>query len=378
MIKTIAFYLPQFYTFPENDEWWGKGFTEWTNVKKAKSLFWGHQMPEVPLNNNYYDLSNINTMIWQSKLAMDYGVDGFCYYHYWFKNGKKLLEKPVENMLRNDKVKIPFCLCWANEAWSRTWDGHGNDILMDQEYDEDLDSLKKHFEYLLPYFKDSRYIKENNKPLFIIYKPYLINDISKLITCWNELARQEGFDGIFWGLQHTDNFKYLDLVNKFDLAIEFEPSYTANHEMRIFNAKEEKRKISGKEILLIIKHISMKVLHSIFKIPIINGYDETWNWINKRVPKNTNTAPGAFVSWDNTPRKGVSGITYHKPSPSKFKKYMIERYKRTKSIYNSDYLFINAWNEWAEGAHLEPDEKNEYGYLQALKEAQEISKIRVV
>lgn len=229
MIKTIAFYLPQFYTFPENDEWWGKGFTEWTNVKKAKPLFWGHQMPEVPYNNNYYDLSNVDNMIWQSKLAMKYGVDGFCYYHYWFKNGKKLLEIPVENMLNNEEVEIPFCLCWANEAWARTWDGNEADVLMPQEYDEDIDSLKKHFYYLLPFFKDKRYIKEHNKPLFIIYKPYLIQDINKLMECWNELAIQEGFNGIFWGVQHTDNFKYTKLMDKFDLPIEFEPSYTANH-----------------------------------------------------------------------------------------------------------------------------------------------------
>jgi len=374
MIKTIAFYLPQFYTFPENDEWWGKGFTEWTNVKKSKSLFWGHSMPEVPLNDNYYDLSNIDTMIWQSKLAMQYGVDAFCYYHYWFKNGKKLLEKPIENMLHNRNVNIPFCLCWANEAWTRTWDGHGSDILMPQEYDEDIESLTMHFKYLLPFFKDDRYIKENNKPLFIIYKPYLINDITRIMSCWNELAKEEGFDGIYWGVQHTDNFGYSDLIAKFDMAIEFEPSYTANHEMRINNY--DNTEISIKECLKKIKCILMKLLHVFFKVPLINSYDEIWKCINNRIPQNERIAPGAFVSWDNTPRKGIRGITYQKATPEKFKKYMIERYSRAKNVYKSQYLFINAWNEWAEGAHLEPDEQNGYGYLEALKDAQLVSHIK--
>ncbi|MEY8381164.1 glycoside hydrolase family 99-like domain-containing protein [Ileibacterium valens] len=375
MIKTIAFYLPQFYTFPENDEWWGEGFTEWTNVRKAKPLFKGHQMPEIPAENNYYDLSKPEVMEWQSRLAKEYGVDGFCYYHYWFKDGKQLLEKPVENMLRNKKVDIPFCLCWANEAWARTWDGNENSILMPQEYDEDYQSLKKHFDYLLPFFKDSRYIKENNKPLFIIYKPYLINDISKLMNCWNELAINEGFAGIFWGLQHTDNFNHEDLIKRFDMAIEFEPSYTANHEMRLKN--EIKRiGLNNKKINSEIKNILYKIVYKLTPLPLIRNYDETWEFINNRVPKFKSMVPGAFVSWDNTPRKNGKGIVYHRATPLKFRSYMVERYNRAINIYGSKYLFINAWNEWAEGAHLEPDQRNGYGYLEALKEAQKIMNIQ--
>ncbi|MCD7820315.1 MAG: glycoside hydrolase family 99-like domain-containing protein, partial [Lachnospiraceae bacterium] len=169
-VKIIPFYLPQFHTIPENDKWWGKGFTEWTNVRKAVPLFEGHQQPKLPLGDHFYNLLDDETKIWQAELAKQYGIFGFCYYHYWFKNGKRLLEKPAEQMLKNKDIDLPFCFCWANENWSRNWDGGNHEIIMAQEYGGKRE-WEMHFQYLLPFFRDKRYITMNGKPLFIIYKP---------------------------------------------------------------------------------------------------------------------------------------------------------------------------------------------------------------
>lgn len=365
-MKAIAFYLPQFHTFPENDEWWGKGFTEWTNVKKSKSLFKGHNRPEVPLNNNYYDLSKIENMIEQAKLAKKYGLYGFCYYHYWFE-GKLLLEKPLENMLCEKSVDIPFCMCWANESWARTWDGQETNILIKQNYNDSEEGWKKHFEYLLKFFKDDRYIKINNKPMFIVYKPYLIKKYKQMLDFWNKLSMEHGFEGMYFGYQYPDSLKYDDIQDEFDFGIEFEPTLTFGQIME------------GKEGLSLFKKINY--LHKIpnglkntlkTKLsmqPYIVDYDYVWEKILSRKPLNNKIFPGAFCSWDNTPRKGKSGLVFYEATPEKFKEYLARQFKRAKEDYNVDFIFINAWNEWGEGAHLEPDIYNGYGYLEALKNA---------
>ena len=188
--KIIAFYLPQYHAIPENDQWWGKGFTEWTNVKKAKPLFEGHDQPRIPLNHNYYNLLDDNTKIWQANLAKKYGVYGFCYYHYWFKGGKKLLEKPAEQMLSNKSIDLPFCFCWANENWTRNWDGGNREIMVEQDYGN-KDDWECHFQYLLQFFKDKRYITVDGKPLFIIYKPDLIIDIYEMVKYFRQSIVEE-------------------------------------------------------------------------------------------------------------------------------------------------------------------------------------------
>lgn len=345
-MKQIAFYLPQFHTIPENDKWWGKGFTEWVNVKKSKPLFRGHNQPEVPLQG-YYDLSNVNEMVKQAKMAKEYGLYGFCYYHYWFE-GKLLLEKPLEQMLVTPGVDIPFCLCWANETWSRTWDGSEKKILIAQNYDEDDEMLRKHFDYFLKFFKDQRYIKEGNKPILIIYKPHLIKNIDHIIDYWNKLASENGFDGIYFGYQHHSAFSFPDKTKGFDFGIEFEPWYTIDQED------------------MLKQTFFQKVYRKVLKKPLILNYDEVWKKILARY-SSEKTMPGAFVSWDNTPRMANRGIVVLGATPEKFKRYYKKQMKRAKTIYHTDYIFINAWNEWAEGAHLEPDEKNGYGYLEGLK-----------
>jgi len=347
-MKILAFYLPQFHEIPENNEWWGKGFTDWTNVKKAKPLIKGQYQPREPLNDNYYDLSNVEVMKWQSKIAQDHGVYGFCYYHYWF-DGKLLLEKPLENMLKDKEVTIPFCFSWANEPWARTWDGRDTDVLMPQRYGDEKD-WKKHFDYLLQFFKDERYIKEGNKPMMVIYKTMHIPRVEEMCEYWNKLAIENGFNGIYFvetlgGIQHKP---YLNIS---EAAIEFEPNLTmANHEWSLFE-----------KIIHKLKRIYNKGL-SIF------NYDLIWNEVLKRDIDRFQKKLylGAFVDWDNTARKSFKGVVYKGSTPNKFEKYVSKQIKRSNK---NGYIFINAWNEWAEGTYLEPDKKIGLKYLEAIRKA---------
>ena len=357
MTKIIAFYLPQFHAIPENDEWWGKGFTEWTNVRNSKPNYRGHYQPEVPLEKNYYSLLDEKTQIWQSELALNYNVDGFCYYHYWF-DGRLLLEKPMENMLTNEEIKIPFCICWANESWSRTWTGNEKEVLIKQNYDSDNKSIEAHFNYLLKFFKDERYIKKNNKPVFIIYKPYLIENLSCFIEIWNRLARENGFDGIWWGHQSSLSFNYD--VSSFDFGIEFEPFYT-----RQFEAEKEKEQSRFRKYILNPKRLIKKLREK-----IRGGWTESYDYfINASSQRSTNNHSylGAFPSWDNTPRRGKKSYMVKGSTPEKFEKYLRTVFEKNRNKENNDYIFINAWNEWAEGAHLEPAEKYGLKYLEVIK-----------
>lgn len=374
-MKVIALYLPQYHDIPENDQWWGKGFTEWVNVKKAKPLYEEHYQPHVPLNNNYYNLLNDDVKIWQADLAKKYGVYGFCYYHYWF-NGKMLLEQPMEQMLRNKEVDFPFCVCWANEPWTRAWVGE-TETLIAQQYGQEKE-WKEHFEYLLPFFKDDRYIKENNEPLFVIYRPEVIGVLKEMLDYWDKLAIENGFSGMKFAFQTIS----MDLEHNsekalFNYDIEFQPTYA--YQDLFANKYSTLRKIYGKSSNFFEKHFGVNPLRFITKKLKVSAtgvgtlskvnYDEAWKAIlDKKVEDNTRI-PGAFVEWDNTSRHGDRGRVYEGATPQKFQKYMSALIKKAKNEYHKDYIFINAWNEWAEGAHLEPDEKNKYGYLEALKDA---------
>ena len=360
-MKKIAFYLPQFHAIPENDEWWGKGFTDWTNVKASKPQYKGHVQPEVPLNDNYYDLLNPETQIWQADLAKRYGIDAFCYYHYWFE-GKLLLERPMENMLKNPKIDIPFCICWANETWARTWDGKETDILIKQNYNENREAWKSHFEYLLQFFRDERYVKNNGRPLLLIYKPYLITNCKEMIIYWRELAVENGLTGLYIGYQYPESFDYdMDELG-FDFGVEFEPLYTG-HEFSVQNSGNwEKLRFYAKDPEWLFR----KMMYKLFHCPNIWNYDTAWNMILRRKPEKENVMPGAFPAWDNSPRKKNNATIYRGASPEKFKKYFSMQMERAEKIYHAEYIFINAWNEWGEGAHLEPDEVNGYAWLEAV------------
>lgn len=364
-MKKIAFYLPQFHQIPENDTWWGEGFTEWSNVKKASPLFRGHNQPEVPLGHNYYDLSDPDIQVWQSELAMKYGIDGFCYYHYWFE-GKLLLEKPMENMLHNQKITIPFCICWANETWARTWDGEENDILIAQNYREDFDAWEAHFDYFVRFFRDERYIRHEGKPVLLIYKPQLITNCREMILFWRRLAVEQGLPGLYVGFQHCSAFAFDMEGLGFDFGVEFEPMYTIKTMKPVGKSCKDRFIFALKNPAWFLK----RTLERVSGRPEIYDYDDVWQRIITRKHTSDKIYPGAFPSWDNTPRRGKKAIVFRGSTPEKFalylKKYAAELTASGRN-YDNGFMFINAWNEWAEGAHLEPDEVNRYGYLEAVR-----------
>ena len=353
-MKFISFYLPQFHEIPENNEWWGKGFTEWTNTKRAKALFKGHEQPKEPLNDNYYDLSNVDTLRWQTDLAKKYGVYGFCFYHYWF-NGKKLLEKPAEILLEHQEIQFPFCLCWANHTWSRAWDGKNNDILIEQKYGDQAGQIE-HFEYLMKFFSDERYIKINGKPVMVIYDASSIPECDSMLELWNQMAKGKGMAGIEF-LEMLSSHNSGSSWTGFDGKIEFEPMYTIRHKIPFLRAAQRPmRRLINKAF----QRIGLKK-HLLNRI----DYDYIWNNIINRIRKDADkTYLGAFIDWDNCARRGKDGLIVDGASAPKFKHYLHKQVALSKK----EYIFINAWNEWAEGCYLEPDKINGYSYLEAIKE----------
>lgn len=371
--KIIPFYLPQFHTIPENDEWWGKGFTEWTNVKKSVPLFEGHDQPRIPLNQNYYNLLDDNVKIWQAELAKEYGIFGFCYYHYWFKNGKQLLEKPVEQMLANKEIDLPFCFCWANENWSKNWDGGNREVIMEQDYGTEED-WEKHFQYLLPFFKDERYITVDGKPLFVIYKPEQMIDVYQMVQYFRKRACEEGFPGMCFAYQFPTY--YADMYYRddiFDYRIGFEPVYSRNAAAlkQPGTAKKVRimRKVFGENAISAYRKFRQKKMKNTWpksQSLAMFFYDETWETILNN-HWNEEFLPGAFVDWDNTPRN-KHGVMYAGFSIDKFEYYMKKLVDRA-NAENKSMIFVNAWNEWGEGAFLEPDEKYGFQKLEAIKRA---------
>lgn len=364
-VNVIAFYLPQFHTIPENDDAYGKGFTEWTNVKKAKPLFEGHRQPRVPLNDNYYCLlDNGKTMKEQAKLAQDNGVFGFCYYHYYFKNGKKLLEKPLEEMLENKEIDIPFCMCWANENWSKRWDGGNNEVIVEQNYD-DLEGIEEHVKYLSKFLADPRYITVNGAPLLLIYKPDLIPNVKQYVARIRECFKKNGFEKVFIASQFPTyylNKKHLEI---FDYYVQFEPMFT---DYRVKQAAHPFRQFLKR---LAIKLHLYKTIKKAQKKPTSlthMNYDEKWqNNLNFKV-NDKRLIAGAFADWDNTARN-KNGTVYDGVTIEKFASYFDSLTQKVKKEYSLPLIFINAWNEWAEGTYLEPDTDHEYGYLKAIKHA---------
>ena len=343
-IKIIAKYLPQFYRTPENDLWWGEGFTEWTAVKNAIPLFEGHLQPVHPLNENYYNLLNKETMEWQASLMQKYGIDGMCFYHYWFKNGKKILEKPAENLLSWSDIKMPFCFCWANESWVKTWSNAGNGnawvdgdraqrklsddgILLEQRYGGQKE-WKDHFDYLLPFFKDKRYIRYEGKPVFLIYKPLSMPCVFNMIQYWRKLAFEEGLSGLYIIGENLDK-KYI-----FDARLLGEPAH--------------------------IFHSYFEGEHKITYSAAVEAELSS--------PKEEGTFYGAFTGYDNSPRMGAKGNIVIKASASLFERQMEGMIQKNLES-GKGILFVNAWNEWGEGMHLEPDVMDNYSYLQAAYDA---------
>lgn len=370
-MKIIPLYLPQFHTIPENDEWWGKGFTEWVNVRDAKPLFEGHNQPRVPLNNNYYDLSDIETLKWQCRIAKEYGIYGFCMYHYWF-NGHLLLEKPMEMLLAHPEIDIKYCVSWANHDWTDAWKASNRQpkVLIAHNFDDEKDWVD-HFNYLLPFFKDPRYMTENNKPLMVIYIPNIIRKLKKMLDVWSQMARDNGFDGLTFIYQSAaSSFDNSWDHSLFDYGVEMNPGYVglANRQKNSsFFPKLMKYSHEIKRFLHIRRSLlPQKKITEVSKA----DYDYTWQRILELRPisNSPKMIPCAFTDWDNTPRHKERGYLFQGVSPDKFKSYFKQLIDNTKNFYDTDMIFVFAWNEWAEGGYLEPDEKNGFAFLEAIKE----------
>jgi glycosyltransferase involved in cell wall biosynthesis len=344
--RVIAFYLPQFHPIPENDAWWGKGFTEWTNVKPAKPQFEGHYQPHVPDDYlGYYDLRDTDVMRKQIELAKQYGIEGFCFYTYWF-TGHRLLEAPVDNYLADPSLDLPFCICWANENWSRRWDGLDQDLLMEQHYspEDDVNFIA----HMSKYLRDPRYIRVGGKPLMVVYRPNLFPSMKDTALRWRDWCRSNGLGEIY--ISYVQSFEKRDpAYYGLDAAIEFPPNNSSPPE----------------------------IYHKVSELlPEFTGKVYDWRIFLKRSENYEKHAHplfrGVCPSWDNTARKKERSTVFAHSSPKLFERWLVSILEETQSrIQEPDQriVFINAWNEWAEGAHLEADKRHGYAWLQAVRQA---------
>lgn len=356
--KILAFVLPQFHSIPENDEWWGDGFTEWTNVRKARPLFKGHMQPRVPANGRYYNMLDPATHDWQASLARDHGLHGFCYYHYWFA-GKRLLEKPLELLLKRGKPDFPFCLAWANEPWTRAWDGGDREILMPQEYGGEAD-WDEHFACLLRFFLDPRYIRVDGKPMFLIYRSANIPGLELMVRRWRDLAERAGLPGLHIVSMLTA-FPKDERSHVFDAFAEFEPGYTYSRRRSFWWRKKEK-------FYRTYRKWGLRLLGR--AIGPVNSYDypSIWSAMAKRT-LDPGVYPGAFVDWDNTPRRGLErGLVMRNVSERVFASGFRSHLQKAAKA-GASFMFIDAWNEWAEGTYLEPDEARGLFFLETIRDA---------
>jgi lipopolysaccharide biosynthesis protein len=350
IIRALAIYLPQFHPIPENDEWWGKGFTEWRNVVKGKVIVKGQYQPHLPGDLGFYDLRLPEIMQEQAEMAKEQGIHGFCFYHYWF-NGKRLLETPVNKMLESKKPDFPFCICWANENWSRNWDGKFNEVLLQQNYSKEDDI--EHITYLCKeVFSDDRYIKIDGKPVFVIYRPSLFPNILETVKTWREEVKKYGYDDIylvfFWAFDNGVNPKTIG----FDAAAQFAPNKMSFvRKQAIFT--ELLRKLGPlaptRSKFLVIKYKD-----------VVNFYKR------QALPTDFKLYPGITPMWDNYVRRREKGGTILTHStPELYQEWLEDICEKWEPQGEENLLFINAWNEWAEGNHLEPCEKWGSQYLEA-------------
>lgn len=356
--KLIAWYLPQYHCIPENDEFWGKGFTDWVTVQNAQPLFKGHQQPKIPLNNYYYDLSIKKDIVWQTKLANKFGIYGLGIYHYWFNNEKNILTKPVEIINRNQDIAIRYFLAWDNASWIRSWsalegnvwtsatikhDDKDNGILIPYILGNEND-WENHYRHLLPYFKDDRYIKIDNKPVFVILQHD--ENIKKMSNYWNLLSQRDGFNGIFFIFKNKRWYKW----GKDEFRFNYEPHFDGWE-----NPTTWERRFSK-----LTRMLNLPRNENYY------NYDTIW----KKIIDNAETSSqkeflGAFVGFDDSPRRSKNGRVVKGATPEKFKKYLSKLIDISEQ-QNKEYVFITAWNEWGEGAFLEPDNINGFDYLNAI------------
>jgi hypothetical protein len=334
----VAFYLPQFHPIPENNAWWGEGFTEWTNVAKAKPLYKNHYQPHLPADLGFYDLRVPETREAQAALARSHGINAFCYYHYWFA-GRRLLQKPLEEVLRLGQPDFPFMLCWANDTWTGVWYGAPDRILIEQTYPGENDHAA-HFQHLLPVFRDKRYVKLRGKPVFCIWRATSIPKIREFTQQWEALAVESGFPGMhFIATRH--GFNRLPLEN---LGL--------HAEIPLYMPPRRKTIISGRQY------------------PTVYKYEDIYEKFLPGHPANGKTYPCVKPNWDNTPRSGADGLVFEGATPELFRKQFEKALDWSEGMpADNRVIFIKAWNEWAEGNCLEPEARYGRGFLTAIKDA---------
>lgn len=353
MVKTIAFYLPQYHPIPENDIWYGKGFTEWTNVVKAKPLFKGHYQPHIPADLGFYDLRLAETKRAQAKMAEAYGVSAFCYWYYWFGNGKQLLERPIWEMHEDKEITLPFCIAWANAVWkNKMWDSQGNNkILMEQKY-LGKEDYSKFFYTVLPLLKDKRYYRIEGKLLFLIHQPMDCPDTDVFIETWRDLGKKEGVgDFFFLGETWIEKSKHEILQMGMD---------------GIYN-----NAIGGyHHNLPLLQKIKLYIEREYLKMPTVFRYKDAIKNMVSEDARDERVFPVVAPNWDHSPRTGRKSIIYNECEPNYFYKLLVNTCELIKNKpEEKQIIFIKSWNEWGEGNHLEPDLKYGKGYLKALKRA---------
>jgi hypothetical protein len=345
-MKIIAFFLPQFHPIPENNMWWNAGFTEWTNVARARPLFRGHQQPRIPGELGFYDLRLPEIREQQAALAKEYGIDGFCYYHYWF-DGKLLLQRPIEEMLKTAKPEISFCLCWANESWTANWIGLPDKLLIAQTYPGEEDHIA-HMKYLSQFFADKRYIKISGKPLFIIHRPLNIPKVETVLDLWRKLVRQYiGTDLFIVGIGN----KFEEIINAgYDGVVTYSLAAALD------------------EYLNVNRRLYHLLIHKLFRRPRwVISYGALKQYLIRKEWKSPKIYPDVLPNWDNSSRLGRRALVVHDSSPELFKEVLESAVESVKTRVNEQQLiFVRSWNEWAEGNYVEPDLINGRAYLEAI------------
>jgi len=373
-VRVVAHYFPQLYPIPENDAWWGKGFTDWDNVRRATPHFPGHYQPRVPAGAVYHDQSSVDVVRRQAELARAHGVDAFCHYHYWF-DGKQLLSRPTDILLENREIDIQFCLAWANESWSRRWDGREEDVLITQTHPPTVESWGRHFEALIKYWLDERAMRVDGKPMFLIYRPQKIRQLPWMFEYFQTRAQREyGLPGIYFVsfVQHL--FPAWEVLRHFDAAVLFQP-FVATRSGGLAPTYVERRwwvALADAAARLAPRAARTPVARRLAS-PRVYDYDAAWDEILAFHPgQHLPVFQGAFVDWDNTARYRNRATIYQGATPAKFERYMTRLLTKVSAgAANERFVFINAWNEWAESAYLEPDDRYGLAYLQALGNARE-------
>ena len=366
-IKIVPIYFPQFHEIRENNLWWGKGFTDWTNVKSAKPLYEGHHQPRIPLGQNYYDLSDKENVKWQIDLAKKYAIHGFQIYHYWF-DGKLVLNIPKEHFLNNKNFDIPFSLSWANERWTTRWEGADEKVILEQTHEPSIEKWEQHFLYLLDFFKDKRYIRIDNKPIFTIYRPHLVKKLDDMIAYWQKRARECGLNGIYMIAVKSFEFANQRILDSFNACMHFQPFETVNSSAMLGKSTYIHKILRRlpESLLNIIRKMKKKTR----KTYKVYDYDAVCRHMIASVSDNekTDVYHSIFLEWDNTARYKEGATIYQGCTPERFEFWLDKLCRKVlESGTGEKIIFINAWNEWAEGTYLEPDEKNGYGYLEAVK-----------